>query len=200
MRALPHVLLFALLSALGTQGMPASRGRLPNYSQPEAYQVYAAVLEGTRPTLKGKPLIIISETVSVAGIHLVKEYCDPHLQQLPADLLEDFDRKNKAQMLISRKIPIHVPYDLVPWDELTDISPKNARDPSAFWREFYKRYPNSLGYTSLSAVGFNADKTRALVYVAYRCGGTCGSGGYVFLKKQNGQWAGKNVPGCGWIS
>ncbi len=200
MRVFAHALLFALLSAPGTQGIPASHGRLRNYSQQEAYQVYAAVLQGTRPTLKGKPLIIIRETVSIAGIYLVKEYCDPHLQQLPADLLEDFNRKNKTQMLISRKIPIDLPYDLVSQDELIDISQKSTRDPLAFWREFYQRYPNSGGYTSVSAVGFNSAKTQALVYVAHRCGGTCGSGGYVFLQKRNGQWAGKNVPGCGWIS
>jgi hypothetical protein len=139
MRTFAHALLFALLPALGAQGIPASHGPLRNYSQREAYQVYAAVLQGTRPTLKGKPLIIIRETVSIAGIHLVKEYCDPHLQQLPADLLEDFNRENKAQMVISAKIPTEAPYDVISQEELTDISEKNGRDLFAFWREFHKR-------------------------------------------------------------
>jgi hypothetical protein len=104
MRAFAHALLFALLPALGAQGIPASHGPLRNYS-----------------------------------------------------LLEDFNRENKAQMVISAKIPTEAPYDVISQEELTDISEKNGRDLFAFWREFHKRYPNSGGYIKLSAVGFNAD-------------------------------------------
>jgi hypothetical protein len=188
-----------LLIAL-SPALPGSHLRPHSYCQPEAYPVYAAVLQGLRPNLYGKPLIIIRETVTVAGIALVKQYCDPRLQRLPADVPEDFNRKNKAQMLISRKIPIETPYELISREELNNISQGSGRSVVGFWEHFYQRYPGSGGYTSLSAVGFNSTRTEALVYVAHRCGSLCGSGEYVFLQKQNGQWAGHAVQGCGWIS
>jgi hypothetical protein len=40
----------------------------------------------------------------------------------------------------------------------------------------------------VSAVGFNRDRTRALVYVGHHCGSLCGSGGYHLLVKKDGKW------------
>ena len=40
----------------------------------------------------------------------------------------------------------------------------------------------------VSAVGFNRDGTRALVYVGHDCGSLCGGGGYHLLVKKDGQW------------
>jgi hypothetical protein len=40
----------------------------------------------------------------------------------------------------------------------------------------------------LSGVGFNSDKTIALVYVEHRCGNMCSSRYYI-LEKRNGQWS-----------
>ena len=56
------------------------------------------------------------------------------------------------------------------------------------WRAFYAKYPGSVGYVSLSRVGFNNEADQALVYVGHTCGGLCGTGKLVLLQKQNGLW------------
>jgi hypothetical protein len=40
----------------------------------------------------------------------------------------------------------------------------------------------------VSAVGFNNDGTRALVYVGHNCGDLCGGGRYHILVKKEGKW------------
>jgi len=40
----------------------------------------------------------------------------------------------------------------------------------------------------VSGVGFNKDRSRALVYVGHHCGSLCGGGRYHLLVKQNDKW------------
>lgn len=40
----------------------------------------------------------------------------------------------------------------------------------------------------VSAVGFNNERTRALVYVGHHCGALCGGGTYHLMVKMNGKW------------
>jgi len=54
--------------------------------------------------------------------------------------------------------------------------------------DFEARFPNNLGYFVVSHVGLNLDKTEALVYVDHFCGGLCGGGGYVLMRKVGGVW------------
>jgi hypothetical protein len=61
------------------------------------------------------------------------------------------------------------------------------------WREFYKRYPGSGGIINLSVVGFNDDKTLAVVYAGVSCGPLCGEWNWHLLEKKNAAW--KEVPG-----
>lgn len=59
----------------------------------------------------------------------------------------------------------------------------------SYWESFYRKYPNSSGLVFFSKVGFNDRHDQAFVYVGRSCGGLCGAGDYVLLKKVNGQWA-----------
>lgn len=54
-----------------------------------------------------------------------------------------------------------------------------------------------------SAVGFNSDRSRAVVYIAHVCGGLCGQGAVVFVVKENGKWTYDRTAGpavCMWVS
>ncbi len=46
----------------------------------------------------------------------------------------------------------------------------------------------SLGYLTLSGVGFNPSRTQAIFYVEHMCGGLCGGGWYVLMEKVGGTW------------
>lgn len=56
------------------------------------------------------------------------------------------------------------------------------------WEGFRLHFLESAGYLILSGVGFNADRTIALVYMEHRCGGLCGAARYYILQKRNGRW------------
>ena len=57
-----------------------------------------------------------------------------------------------------------------------------------FWTMFYKKFPNSSALLFFSDVGFNDAHDQAFVYAGRTCGGDCGSGEYVLLRKVNGKW------------
>ena len=44
------------------------------------------------------------------------------------------------------------------------------------------------GHIQMSAVGFDPAGTRAMVHMAYLCGGLCGGGNLHLLEKVNGGW------------
>jgi hypothetical protein len=54
--------------------------------------------------------------------------------------------------------------------------------------DFEARFPNSEGFFVASHVGLNLKKTEALLYVDHLCGGLCGGGEYVVMRKVNGVW------------
>lgn len=67
----------------------------------------------------------------------------------------------------------------------------NVRSVNARWR--------GAPEASFSAVGFNHDKTVAILYATYWCGGRCGRGTYFILDKRNGHWGNVHQIGrCGW--
>jgi hypothetical protein len=53
--------------------------------------------------------------------------------------------------------------------------------------EFQKKFPNNLGFITLSGVGFNPTRTQAVFYINHFCG-LCGGGRYVLMEKINGSW------------
>jgi hypothetical protein len=54
--------------------------------------------------------------------------------------------------------------------------------------------PGSIEYAAVSAVGFNADKTKAMLYVKMRS-----QGGLYLMEKRAGVWSRADHPSCGWI-
>jgi hypothetical protein len=64
----------------------------------------------------------------------------------------------------------------------------NASELRTKTSDFEARFPNNLGFFVVSHVGLNLNKTEALLYVDHFCGGLCGSGDYVLMRKVNGVW------------
>jgi hypothetical protein len=57
-----------------------------------------------------------------------------------------------------------------------------------FWASCYEKFPTPSILITFSNVGFNNQHDQAFVYMTQACGGLCGGGGYVLLKKVNGKW------------
>jgi hypothetical protein len=176
-----------------SQGVISS-DKAPPYEDQEAYEVYSALIPLERPlrNARAKRLIIQNETKGY-------EMClrpEKEWEEKIGPAISDYVRSNAKPSLLQQRIKIGVPYRLIMADEL-----KSAIQ-TAGWEGFYQRYPDSGGWIELSAVGFNVDKTVAVVYMGHHCGPLCGSGGFHVLEKKDGKWValGWEGSGCAWAS
>jgi len=94
-------------------------------------------------------------------------------------LIADYVAKNKTKLVLERKFDLPQ-YALI---GLTEIKPLQQRSSVTAGFPF-----DATVIFHVSAVGFNRDGTRALVYVGHDCGSLCGGGRYHLLVKKDGRW------------
>jgi hypothetical protein len=175
-------------SAVSTDNQPKP------YEDAEAYEVYSTILPTEWPwqVAKAKSLVIRSET---KGYKMCLSP-DEESEKIIGQAISQYVKLNEKTWLLKRGLNVEKPYELVPYEELSSALKQG------WWENFYKQYPNSGGWIELSAVGFNADKTVAVVYMGHHCGGLCGGGGFHVLQKKDGKWAPLTWKGssCSWVS
>jgi hypothetical protein len=175
-----------------------------SYDDPDAYAVYDAIVVNEWPVriAKAGKLVIQAETSDYPAIGGNNGIClTPAVgeESTLGPLIEAYAEANKRTSLLRRKFDLPYGYEIVPQETIAAIFKEKG---PAGWKDFYKKYPNSGGSIELSAVGFNSDKTLALVYVGHSCGGLCGGGTYHLLKKTDGKWSEIKWNGgsCAWAS
>jgi hypothetical protein len=160
------------------------------YDVAEAYQVYSALIPELPPNPETKTWFIRIDTLPI-GRSLDDQSREQWKQARGADTaLDDYFKVNGKTWLLQRKFTLPNPYRLVTRDQLKTMFPRHFRGGNfgELWLE-------------LSAVGFNADKTVAVVYMADVCTTSCccAEGNSYVLQKQNGKWKVSSKTGC-WIS
>jgi hypothetical protein len=183
----------------------AGRGQtLPKVEDLDAYAVYAVVFSPEPDEKPAKPrrIVIRAGTSDYPRMTDEPDEClkpDAANEAKLRPLIDNYRDANKKASVLQRKFSFPFEYDLVP-SEVVDGFFK-SKGPGG-WADFYKRFPNSGGYVEMSAVGFNSDKTLALLYAGHSCGGLCGGGSYHLLRKLDGKWTEINWPGttCTWVS
>lgn len=171
------------------------------YQDSDAYEVYAVLLpkEGEFWS-KSKLILIQQETEKEIGPIQQKKcfQADDRFQAKYAELLDDYNAKNNQSWLLESRLQIEKPYRIIPQSKLGRVS------RSEFWQQMEKRFPDSFGYLTVSAVGFNKERDEALVEMSHACGNLCGGGRYHILLKSKAGWTDVNPQGlkslCGWIS
>lgn len=173
------------------------------YEDADAYAIYSVILGNEWPVreAKAKRLVIQIETEDYPGFDdtdcLKPEKGE---EEKSAPVITAYRSANKDPKLLQRKFDPNVEYELVSKASIRAFFTKKS---VAGWKDFYEKYPESGGYIMMSAVGFNADKSLAIVYVGHSCGGLCGGGYYHFLNKIDGKWfEGRWFKGttCTWAS
>jgi hypothetical protein len=167
----------------------------------EAYAVYASLLpqEWTVRVAQAKRLVFQQE----AGTN---RQCMPSGKPLETEwrlVVESFNAENAIARTVRSGFPLGVAYVVVPSAEIKSAFQEVPNDPMFGWTGFYKRYPESAGIMTVSAVGFDPQRRRALVYMAHSCGLLCGGGAHHLLEKVDGVWREATVPGisnCVWAS
>jgi hypothetical protein len=168
------------------------------YGDADAYDVYSAAVPMDKWYWQNSKTLLIVRDIPPAewpiGSPSGALQGNADFREAFASIFRSFDETNQQKMLLEHHFTFQKPYRLISRGEL-DASfrhvPQNAiRDG---WEGFRNSFPDSSGYLILSGVGFNADKTIALVYVEHRCANMCSQAQYYILKKSHGHWV-KCVP------
>ena len=155
MRIFLAALFLAATWGLHPQSPEKNQQNLQTYSDPDAYQVYAALLPSNSAwggELRAKSLAILQET----GPN--PQGCFPQdkkeVSETWAAVLEDYKKQNQTPKLLLRNVPIEMPYKLISRTEISDLltPPRSLEDGAERWKSFYSRHPDSGGYIELSAV------------------------------------------------
>ena len=174
----------------------------------EEYAVYSAALDDMFAGRRVTPDIRAGIMTLVIQEHTVREsfrtLAEPnHRGQLRLRVpsvseatIDDHVAKNKKNSRLKRRFNMKLDYTFI---KKNDLDRFFKDDLIRGWEEFDQKFPNSGGFVGLSRVGFNSDKSQALVYVEHGCGIVCGSGNYILLRKGVAGWevVGKHQP---WIS
>jgi hypothetical protein len=190
-KAREELKLFSLESMGACNGRGGgSSGSGEPYDVAEAYQVYSAIISKVSPNPETNTWFIRIDTLPTDR-SLDDQAREQWKQTRGADTaLDDYLKVNGNTWLLQRKFTLPNPYRLVTRDQLKAMFPPHFRGGNfgELWLE-------------LSGVGFNADKTVAVVYMDHVCTSQCccAEGNCYVLQKQNGKWKVSSKTGC-WIS
>jgi hypothetical protein len=186
MRVLNSSLVVVMLwiSATGAQDSSLAKP----YESADAYKIYSLLLpqEESYAFAKGT-LIIRQETASNAA---VEGAClSSELANRFKGAISDYRHSPKTKWLLQRQFDIGKPYEIVSSETIALVLKSG-------WDAYYDRHPRSGGYIFMSAVGFNKDKTLAIVYTGSICGGLCGRAQFHLLEKVQDHWKEEPAATC----
>src|SRR5262245_56515377 len=162
----------------------------------EEYAIYASVIRemfaGDKVSFdtqtKVKMLVIEDRTVRNAYVAIWSEddwgRMKEQFTSLSQETIDDYVKKNAKTHQLTNSFDLKLKYILTPREEIERIF-KSGMDG---WAEFYKQFPDSGGYMGMSRAGINPGGNQAFVYMQHTCSGTCGSGHYLLLVRNNQGW------------
>jgi hypothetical protein len=130
----------------------------------EAYAIYAVLVPRMWALRSKDPLVLQQETET-------SSMCGPTLPAPDPDweaVAKDLKQQNIRPRFLMPMLPIEIPYRIIPRAE---IEADDAR-LAIKYPDIMQPRPRSMEYAAVSVVGFNAAKTKAMVYVRLRLSGT----------------------------
>jgi hypothetical protein len=177
------VICATLLQATGSTATRAPQV-LDSTTHLKAYEIYAIVLQRAWKNQTDTPLLQ-QETEPVQG-------CGGFFEEMTGawgEVATDFRRQNAREQTLQSALPIDIHYRLIHRAEIQADDARLAQKYPGIWQ----RRPGSMEYWAVSMVGFNRDRTKAMVYWRSRM-----KGGIVRLELKDGRWIDALGNTCGW--
>lgn len=176
----------------------ASAGQV--LTDPDTYAVYAAALSvGSEQYSKGL-LVLRRDTAPRVDWDCIS---GPRFG-LPSgwqEVVDDYARQNRTSWQLLESITFPERHVVVSPAELPGVRGGAVGDDVDAWQSFREKHSGARGYFALSAVGFDATKTRAMLFIVYADGPQSGTGYYTVFERGELGWQRLNVGlGCGFIS
>lgn len=106
--------------------------------------------------------------------------------------VDSFHRQNKRVQILQPLLKTDPRYRLIPRAEIEADDARLAIKYPGSWQ----RLPESMEYVAVSAIGFNGDKSKAILYMRLR-----GTGGIFFMERRDGKWAhASTLSRCRWVA
>jgi hypothetical protein len=110
---------------------------------------------------------------------------------LESETIDSLIVRNSSSVELEKKLLLDSKYRLIPRDDYIKILQGGA-NPN--WNNFDTLFPDSPGFMTVSRVGFNSERTQALIYFynAYRCSGdeiVPPTRNIAMFVKRDGEWA-----------
>jgi|SRR5688572_3123042 len=164
---------------------------LDSVTDAEALRVYAFVVPALWATRSKEPIVLRRETENVEAM----KQCRASAPSPDPDWIavqKSFVQENARRKVLPQALPFNEPYRLIGLAEIEDLDVRLALK----YPGVYNERPDSPPYVAVSAVGFNSDKTKAMVYVRLRDRGMLQG-----LELRDGQWmTAPKSSGCMWIA
>ena len=204
-----------LLIAVLTAGMSVlSRRSTAQAPDRESFAVFTAVLDSLYRSLDDRPpIVIVADSLHgrQGGVAYQGKLLRPHVSNVDPAAIADFENVTGRSSTFPRQFRYKGSFHLLSTIEYEQIKTRGNSIASAipaqqlrempYWLGFMDKYPKAWGVTVLSPVGFNQDKTHALIYVRHQCGGGCFSSETIFLTRRTNHWRiAERIPDEGWES
>jgi len=167
----------------------------------ESYAIYSAILNQDPfvDDRASKRILISGETTPESDLEAacptrLAKY-DPAVRQA----VEAYGRANQSTYLLESHFTLRKAYKLLD-DSAWGVVFENKKDPSAVLKQLYALNPGARGIYSFSAVGFNLERTVAIVHVLFYCDWLCVESNRFVVRKIGGKWQSVEDLGCGGVS
>jgi len=174
MRQRPFIAVLVALLFIRAAAQDAGPAR--RYENTEAYRVYNFLLPREESYAFTKQTLLIGQE-TMQDFDAIRGCLTSEAQSKFEDAIADFNNIAKTKWLLQPRFQIGKPHKLVGQDIPSSLPEAQGEGP----------------YVEMSAVGFNHDKTRAIVFISSMCGRLCGSSSFHLLEKTDANW--KEVPG-----
>jgi len=176
-------LVLLILGAL-CQQTPVALGEvsLREAADPDDYIVYRQALIVLSPDSQGQSKWLVADSTVTLGIY--SGFGERFRQNVDLDstMVRDYDRKNQARCALDSLTLAANGLVYFRYREYL------AAVGNLFWTRFREDFPNFRGFARISRVGFNADRTLALLYCEKSCGGLCAEGQFMVFRLVEGNW------------
>jgi hypothetical protein len=149
----------------------------------DSYAVYAAIVPQTwfRSSVAVAPVLLVQETT-------IELAYDPPLPLNDSEWIaarNNFWHENEHTWTLEPTLLRGSAYRVIPRAEIQADDARLRLKYGTGWH----RLPESIEFVAVSAVGFNATKDKALLYVRQRM-----SGGVYYMEKRDGVWSRAGLP------
>lgn len=154
------------------------------------YQIYSLILNEKFTFLND--LVVSQKTLKSTSltISFANDYYQPLKTEFPnldTTVFTSLVESNVLAYNLDNKFTVSTKTtSLISSEELLYLF--NSKDVNQGWSDFNRKYPNSNGMIGISRVGFNSDKSQAIVAVEHHYGSLGADGLLIYLTKEQNNW------------